>query len=361
MELGMKWSDVASISAICGALMLAGCSKEPASESANVAASQTMPSPDADVSEVLGDGDSIANAVHCLGVGLPYSKEGIEELLQLPREPIAAKIPASELVYWGKSGRDGGSGPSSMGYCEAKFSKEELDSYQGDHYVAERARSKATEELQETAMEELKANPFGVFNAVVKNRQSGAVTFEPSPKGDFEKSIEYAARIAREKEAFDKVNSSKKITLRDIEFVWLGIFGLPSLKTDDWVWNSQRDVYDPDTETLSLTIVSRGISKFDPVKKEVVPHYHFEIPVKIKLTPDQAQKLFTQYPLRGDGGIEGLRPVVAMQLHKGVLTVREVSFKDYGMFAEENFEKMGYRLENIPMNVELSRNVLPEL
>lgn len=355
----MKWSDVASISAVCGVLMLAGCSKEPSSESSAVAAAQGVPSPDADISDVLGDGDSIANAVHCLDVGLRYSKESIEGVLQLPREPIAAKIPASELVYWGKSGPDVRYSPSRMSYCEAKLSKEQIDSFQGNVHLETAARLEATAELNKAALEEFKKNPFGVFNAVIQNRQTASVTFEPSPKGDLEKSVEYAARMARERDAFDKANSSKKITPHEIEFVWMGIFGSPIIKTEDW--NTQRDVYDPDTETLSITVVPTEIMGVDPETRESKSHYHFEIPVKMKLTPEQAQKLFQEYEVMNQNGLQALKPIVAMQLRKGVLTVREVSFKDYSTFGEDSFKRMGFRLDNIPVNVELSRNVLPEL
>jgi hypothetical protein len=262
--------------------------------------------------------------VECLTADINREKQELDEVLQQPRETVAAQIPATELVYWGRTKTYM---PVGKARCEGEFDS------------AIRA--------------EVAANPFGVFNAVMHSRQAASVAYQPGPKGGFEKTADYETRIAREKAEFDKANSGRKITTYDIEYVWMGLFGSPRIKDEG---RRETELYDPDTETLSLTIVPRAhyVDESLPSSQAITQH-PFEIPIRIRLTPEQAQKFFGEYPV---AHLLNLRPAIALQMHKGTLTVRDVSFKDED---PGKFNRLGFTLDNLPMNVELSRNFLPDL
>lgn len=186
------------------------------------------------------------------------------------------------------------------------------------------------------------SNPHGLLSAVVKQRQMSSDVYQQSPKGDFEKTVDYQARIARERAAFDKANGGKAVKSSDIAFVWLGLFGMPSLASDGI--NSQSDLYNPDTETVKLTVISPGGNEH---KRPV------EIPVLITLSADKAPKRFGAFFNPVD--ILTLRPMVLTQLHNGVLTVKEVSFKE----DHHNLDGAGISLDHIPVNDKLSQSVPP--
>lgn len=358
----MRFKFGITVGVMCGVLTLAACSKGPSSEQEAAAGAQGMPNSQSDVSSVLADNSPNEDTVECLAVGLRHSKELLDEFVQQPRESVTANIPSGQLVYW-SAGRGDGFIPGRASYCVGKLSQEERDRVKDNHYEASQLIDGATKALGIAVNEEFIANPFGVFNALMAYRQTDSVSFQPSPKGDFEKTVDYEARIAADKAKFDKANSGKKVSIQDVEYTWMGLFGSPSIKRDGI--SSERDLYNPDTETLSLTIVPKGYSSKQkeigsdaPETGEWYTHYPFEIPLKIKLTPEQAQKFFNEYSV---GNSWGLRPVVAMQLQKGTLVVKEVSLKDYNTFADLGFERMGFKLDHIPVNYELSRNIVPNL
>lgn len=348
----MKWNVGVLIGVVCGALVLAGCSKEPVG-------TKDLPGAGADLSQVVGESALSPHVAECLTEGINFysEKQRIDEALQQPREAIAVQIPAAELVYWGK-GAGQSQSPFGTSYCE-KVLRKILDRRTfdvGDDYneiAAENTRvARVDSEFRKAVDADVNANPFGVLKAVTQMRQAASVVYQPSStKGDFEKTADYQARIAREKAEFDKANGGKKITPYDIEFVWMGLFGTPYIESNGV--NRESDLYNPDTETLSLTIVPHG--KHSGVvggagTETIRPP--FEIPVKIKLTPEQAQKLFGLY---SGSSFFDLRPVVAMQIHNGTLTVKEVSFKDED---PDKFNRLGFTLDHIPVNQELSRNFL---
>lgn len=310
------------IGVMLGALVLVGCSREPEQDTGTAMATQDLSELGKDLSQVAGDSAPSSSTVECLMASLNNNREGIDEVLQQPREPVAAAIPPNELVYWGRTKTDA---PVFAARCLGA--------------------------LENASQAELASNPFGVFNAVTHLRQAASMTFQPTPKGDFEKTVDYEARLAREKAEFDKANSGKKITNYDIEHVWMGLFGSPKIKDDG---SSEQELYNPDTETLSLTIVPQAF--FAGEGSHISPsdmQRPFEIPVRIRLTPEQAQRFFKEYPM---SLIVRLRPAVIMQMRGGVLTVKEISIKDE---YPDKFQRLGFGLDNLVMNVELSRDFLP--
>lgn len=305
-----------------GALVLFGCSREPAQEPDTAMATQDLSELGKDLSQVADDSAPSSSTVECLMASLDNSREEIDEVLQQPREPIVAAIPPNELVYWGRTKTYM---PVGAARCQGA--------------------------LDDASQAELASNPFGVFNAVTHLRQAASMTFQPNPKGDFEKTVDYEARLAREKAEFDKVNSGKKLTNYDIEHVWMGLFGSPKIKDDG---SSEQELYNPDTETLSLTIVPQAF--YAGEGSHVSPsdmQRPFEIPVRIRLTPEQAQRFFKEYPT---SLIVRLRPAVIMQMRGGVLTVKEISIKDE---YPDKFRNLGFGLDNLAVHYELSKNFLP--
>lgn len=304
-----------------GALALVGCSREPSKDAIEVEASTATESSAVAGNITAGSAPSPA-AVECLAADILAGTQGVHEILKQQRESVGAKIPASELVYWGRTKTHN---PVTEARCEGP---------------------------QDSAVQaEVVGNPFGVFNAVTSSRHAAAVTYQAAPKGDFEKTADHEARISREKAEFEKTNAGKKIDNYEIDYVWMSLFGSPRLKDDGL---REEQLYNPDTETLSLTIVPQASYRDESLpRSQTTLQYPFEIPVRIRLTPEQAQKFFQEYPI---AHLMNLRPAIAMQMQGAVLTVREISLKDE---YPDKFQRLGFGLDNLVMNVELSRDFLP--
>lgn len=343
-------------SVLCGALVLGGCSREPANEAEVATEAPNMQG----AAEVAKVNETLPQTVECLTEAIMVEGKGIDAEVQQTRESIAAKIPPAELVYWSE-----GSGFSkvSTGSCEKLITKivtERASEVADNHYVVAEITVQAAKEIQDNAAADIVTDTFDVFNGVIKRRQELSGVFKPVPKGSFEKTADYEARIAREKAEFEKAHSGKSIAPRDIEQVWVGIFGTPYLSTN-YIY-SEADLYNPDTEMLTL-VIRPSAKQQVPVEKpkagggvrmELEDRYPFEIPVKIKLTPEQAQKFFESFEIRD---LSDMTPVVALQMHNGTLTVKEVSLK---YKYPDVWKDLGFTFDNIPVNQELSRTFLNE-
>lgn len=343
---------------LCGALVLAGCSREPAGEAETALGAQSLPGPGAEQAE--GASLTLQQTVECQTEVIMGDEQRRGNVQSQPIEAIAAKIPTEELIYWGAVG-GGTYQMSAIGACEKMITKivAERSAHVADNpYKVAEISGKIVSEIQDNARADIASDPFGVFNGIMKRRQAASAVYMPGPKGDFEKTADYEARIAREKAEFEKANSGKKITSSDIELVWVGLFGTPYLSTNNLY--SQAELYNPDTEMLTVVVRPQvkhqvPVEKTTPgggVRKELADRYPFEIPVKIKLTPDQAKKFFEEFEIRD---LSDMTPVVALQMHNGTLTVKEVSLKyQY----PDKWKDLGFTFDHIPVNQELSRNFL---
>lgn len=344
------------VGVVCGALVLGGCSREPAGENDVAAEAQSLPADGA--AQVAKVNETLPQTVDCLTEAIMVEGQGNDAVLQQPREPIEAQIPPAELVYW-----SAGSGFSkvSTGSCEKLITKivtERSSKVADNHYMVSEISIEAAEEIQDNAAADIVTDTFDVFNGVIKRRQEMSGVFKPAPKGSFEKTADYEARIAREKAEFERAHSGKSTTPRDVEQVWVGIFGTPYLSTN-YIY-SEADLYNPDTETLTL-VIRPSAKQQVPVEKpkagggvrmELADRYPFDIPVKIKLTPEQAQKFFESIEIRD---LSDMTPIVAMQMHNGTLTVKEVSLK---YKYPDVWKDLGFTFDHIPVNQELSRSFL---
>lgn len=344
------------VGVLCGALVLGGCSREPAGKAEAAAEEQSLPG--AAAASAVKVNETLPQTVECLTEAILAQEPSIDAVMPQPREAISAQIPPAELVYWSE-----GSGFSkvSTGSCEKLITKivtERSSEVADNHYVVAEITIEASKEIQDSAAADIVTDTFDVFNGVIKRRQELSGVFKPAPKGSFEKTADYEARIAREKAEFEKAHSGKSITPRDVEQVWVGIFGTPYLSTN-YIY-SEADLYNPDTEMLTL-VIRPSVKQQVPVEKpkagggvrmELADRYPFEIPVKIKLTPGQAQKFFERFETRD---LSDLSPVVAMQMHNGTLTVKEVSLK---YKYPDVWKELGFTLDHIPVNQELSRKFL---
>lgn len=341
MELVVRIKSGAIFGVVCSILLLAACSKEPVGDAGAESAGGSRPEAGGDISQVKKSSGPSADTVDCLveALAFPTDKDRLDAILKQPREKIGAAIPPEALLYWGEAPADSVTSPISPSMCQTVANRVVPFDYDAqDVHTESRRRGTALQEFDRAVWTDFSENTFSTFNAVLESRLKVSTEFKPGKKGDFEKTADYEARIASEKSAFEQANRNKKVTMYDVEYVWMGLFGAPRVDLGDSTEAS--DLYSPDTETLSL--------KISPL----------DIPVKIRLTPDQAQKLFAEYDLPG---LKSLRPVVVLQLSKGVLVVKEVSLKDYGTFAHLGFERMGFKLDHIPVDYELSRNFVPNL
>jgi hypothetical protein len=327
------------IRVLCGVMVLQGCAK--GAEQMPGAATKGKPGLVAGSAQMAGTRAPSPLLVECLAESIDREKDRLDREVQQSQVGSAVKIPAAETVYWVLG--PGGDYSDSIGIlCSGVTRRIQLSkaSQSMSNFQAEQVVRKVIGDLDKSARAETMSNPYGLLSAVVKQRRNSSSVYQPSPKDDFEKTVDYQARIAREKAEFDKANSGKAVTSSDIAVVWLGLFGTPSIGIDDIT--STSNLYNPDTETLKLTVISHGGNEHNrPI----------EIPVLIKLSPEKAKTFFHAF----GNFITELRPIVVMQWHNGTLTVKEVSFKD----DYHRLDDTGISLDHIPMNYELSRSVLP--
>lgn len=185
---------------------------------------------------------------------------------------------------------------------------------------------------------EITSNPYGAVNALNKYLVSKHATFEPGPKGEFETTNEYDARIAQERSVFEAEHPNT-FTVGAFSNAWDSVMGELDINT----------VYDPDTELLKFSVTSR-LSRYG-AKTGVI-----EIPIEIKLPRNQAKAYFDAI---GSKRGYGLEVEAAMEMRDGNLTIREINVKpsdntqSVGWAQKQALEAAEISFEHLPVNYEI--------
>lgn len=311
---------VACALAVAIGLGMAGCSKEPeAVTQADVAAATA----------VRHEANAVANvelqaALECGAAWIDQFKAKEAERSEASqRSPIKAQIAPDALVYWGwQNSYSGGIDfcPNNPGLA----GKPQVD-FIGEH-------------------------PFDVMGELVPYHAQKAATYVPAPKGEFEKSADYEARIAQEKAAFEAKAGAGKVSAAGVEVAWAAIMGEPGLKDRQDSNDPEPVTYDADSETLRFTVISRKVAREVAADGVRLLRPSVEIPVAVKMSPQNAQKVVAA--LR-EARYANVFPVVAMELKGGVLTVKEVSLNSLpSRVSGVDFGESGPLLANLPVNYE---------
>lgn len=201
---------------------------------------------------------------------------------------------------------------------------------------------------------DIAANPIGAVRAAAAEYVRLNSTYSPPPKGDFEKSEDYQARISAEKQAFDAQHAGAGVSAETISLAMNAIFGNPKIigrKKEDFF-------YDPDREVLKFVI---GSSKSRPAVNgmpDFMPLFSF--PVELSIPPEMAKKYFEGIPSSGYAGAsqDGLLvAAVAIEMVGDKLVVREISITpnqwESGSIHARAMEASGVSFEHIQMNYAL--------
>lgn len=197
-------------------------------------------------------------------------------------------------------------------------------------------------------------HPFDAVDIAVRGVIEEAKKFEDTPKGEFESSDEYAARIASEKAAFDANHAGLSYSTLALSEAWHGIVGGPRLHYHRM--DGADITYDVDRAVLKFKLASNARTPF----REGIPQaFAIDVPVEVALSRDAA-KLYSE-ALRGEFTTDGLTvAAVAMQFHDGTLSIREISIvptpgeyqSDPGIVQAKAMQAAGFSLEHVPMNYE---------
>lgn len=211
----------------------------------------------------------------------------VKDKLEAPRVALTVQIPADQLVYWYPTGAE------------------------ASPVCTRDQRGQPT-----AAYFEMLDNPFAAVDAAAKGAMALDATFVPSKKGEFEKTTEYEARIAQERQAFEASHSGSGNSAAALAEAWISIMGRPWIITI----NNKSYTYDPDREVLTLHLVS---IQDIPDRNGIPPKPVFDVPVEVAIPRDAAKKYSDALGGIHPSGLEVT--AVAMQLENGSLAVREIS------------------------------------
>lgn len=180
--------------------------------------------------------------------------------------------------------------------------------------------------------------PYMVVNEAAKRWFLQQTVYTPGPKGEFEKTDDYNKRVASEKAAHEAAGQGLEFGAKDIELAWAASFGRPEIYTRGTTDDPHHYKYDPDSELLTFTILTRG-----PL-----------IPVSVKLSPDAMQALLiAARDSYGRSDLGKLSLEVAMQYTDGKLTMRSIGFYSLSNNLKMALEALPVDVSTMPVNQEI--------